>query len=174
MSNMALREVDMTSDGISARDWDTVHQAAVDVVNAGTGRKRATVQHLLRVLDELEQRYGRLPGLIATRADYVKPLCEREALYLEAFDVARTRRDVKNQRLVSHSLAEFYIEERGDATRGRAWLAEFRTRLRPEDKIYTADARRLTKALKLLESRRPGKGPGTAASAKRAKKDQGQ
>jgi hypothetical protein len=118
----------MTSDGIADEDRSRVHDAALEVVSKTDPDDLEATRHLLDVLDELEVRYGRLPGLVATRADYVGDEGEREALYLEAFDLALARSDVKNLSFIAHSLAQLYIEERRDVLFGRQWLAEFRRR----------------------------------------------
>jgi hypothetical protein len=51
-----------TSDGISAEDWDKVHELAVEVVKSGLPSDYRT--RLLRYLDQLETKYGELPSIL--------------------------------------------------------------------------------------------------------------
>jgi hypothetical protein len=62
-----------TSDGMSGEDWDLVHELALEIANAedGSPEEELSRNRLLRYLDELEERYGRRPSILATRADYV-------------------------------------------------------------------------------------------------------
>ena len=60
----------MTSDGISDEDWSRIRELAVDVVNASaSGNDDGEGSRLLEALDVLERTYGRLPSIVATRAD---------------------------------------------------------------------------------------------------------
>ena len=78
----------MTPDGISADDWRRVHELAVEVVNLsadddGTASDEAA-ERLLDVLDDLQRKYGPLPSILATRADYVASSADREYWLLAA------------------------------------------------------------------------------------------
>jgi hypothetical protein len=64
----------------------------------------------------LEEKYGPLPSLLATRADYVDSPEEREYLLLRAYEQARALNDLKNLVEIAESLASFYIEDRTIAT----------------------------------------------------------
>lgn len=90
----------VTSDGISTEDWGLVHELAVEVVNrsaAGDASgSKAKVAELLGLLDTLEERYGCLPSLLATRADYVDGPEEREYYLLQAYSEARALDDAIN------------------------------------------------------------------------------
>lgn len=125
-----------TPDGIAAPDWDRVHQLAVDIVNCsavedadGEARARAA---LMDTLDELEQKYGSEPSLLATRADYVESSEDRERLLLAALTEAKRTSDEKNQALTADSLAHFYIEEIQDFDQGAKWLGRWRETLGTE------------------------------------------
>jgi hypothetical protein len=73
----------MTSDGITRSDWDTVGDYAARIANAVCSQPeqmagaRALTRDLLDYLDCLERSYGRLPSMLATRADYVSSTAER-------------------------------------------------------------------------------------------------
>ena len=65
----------MTPDGISDDDWHRVHHAACDIVNASAAGDEVLSEHhherLFEIIGELEASYGRLPSLLATRADFM-------------------------------------------------------------------------------------------------------
>jgi len=65
----------MTPDGISDDDWHRVHHAACDIVNASAAGDEVLCEHhherLFEIIGELETVYGRLPSLLATRADFM-------------------------------------------------------------------------------------------------------
>jgi hypothetical protein len=86
----------------------------------------------METLDELEQRYGPKPSLLATRADYVESTEERERLLLAAFTEAERTSDERNGELSAGSLAQFYIEEVQDLDQGAKWLAVWRSALGTE------------------------------------------
>ncbi len=95
-----------TSDGISAKDWDVVHDLAVDVVNAPDQDRPSLRRRLLEDLDRLEVTYGALPSILATRADYLDDEDpRREELLLQAYALAESRHDTMNLLDVAHSLA---------------------------------------------------------------------
>ena len=123
----------MTSDGITDADWDRVHTLAVDIVNCSaagddSGETRARAS-LMAVLDELDERYGLKPSLLATRADYVQSPADRQRLLHAAYTAAEQLADSKNCELIAHSLTEFYLEEVADLDEGAMWLAVWRNAL---------------------------------------------
>jgi hypothetical protein len=58
-----------TPDGISTEDWDRVHELSLEVVNySAVGEEEASDQasnQLRELLDELQEKYGPLPSLLA-------------------------------------------------------------------------------------------------------------
>ena len=123
----------MTSDGISDEDWNDVHELAVEIVNhsavddhAAEARARAL---LMERLDRLDQKYGKRPSLLATRADYVESPNERERLLLSAFSEAERIKDSGNRMLVAESLASLYLEELHNLDEGARWLGVWRHEL---------------------------------------------
>ena len=119
----------MTPDGIETTDWDQVHELALEVVYTSaegddTGSTRAAVR-LRELLDQLQEKYGPLPSLLATRADYVERPEDREYWLLAAHAEAKKLGDTKNQIWIAESLACFYIEERSDPEQGKLWLDAF-------------------------------------------------
>ena len=65
---------------------------------------------LLQYLDELGAKYGALPSILATRADYLMDRTEREALLIQAYILAEALNDTLNMKETEDSLAELYIE----------------------------------------------------------------
>ena len=110
-----------TPDGISRGDWEMVHQCAVDIATAADDdvASQQSTRRLLQMLERLEHRYGPLPSILATRADYTEDASGRLALYQAAYDVASSREDARNLVWVASSLAELYAEELRDPT--SAW-----------------------------------------------------
>ncbi|HEY5892303.1 MAG TPA: hypothetical protein VIT91_03640 [Chthoniobacterales bacterium] len=78
---------------IAKPDWDRVHQAACDIVNAYTmgdeilGQSKR--ERLFDVLDELEEKYGEHPSIIATRGDFSENRDEAMACFQKALKLAR-------------------------------------------------------------------------------------
>lgn len=112
-----------TSDGIDDDDWDRVHELALEVLGANTEQETAARKsEMLRHLDTLEEKYGVLPSILATRADYIDDLATKESLLWRASALAEERSDVKNILEVTHSLAELYIDEGLNLVKGREQL----------------------------------------------------
>lgn len=134
----------MTPDGISAEDWEKVFQVARSLTNALLREEVDLVlncqSQLGEVLDELESRYGRLPSILATRADFSE--CPEEAMLLlqEALQIATDQLSIRLalQSLVSlqltagcrrESIAENFVwlgEVTGDQEGEREELEELR------------------------------------------------
>lgn len=155
----------MTPDGISTDDWDRVHELAVDVVNlSGQEQHEASeevARELLEVLDELQGRYGPLPSLLATRADYVTSSADREYWLLAAYREAENRKDRRNQTWISHSLAVHYVEGTEDEAEGLRWLTLLESALQEfRDDEAEEDLARLRS--RLSKRRRSGRGASRA------------
>jgi hypothetical protein len=115
-----------TTDGISTKDWDLVHELAVDIVNAPDGEKAQRRYQLLGYLEKLEAKYGSLPSILATRADNLdREDPAREDLLLKAHALAGSRSDIQNIILTTQSLAELCLERRRLADADR-WLTRLR------------------------------------------------
>jgi hypothetical protein len=117
-----------TSDGIDAIDWEAIGDLAAAVANrTGSGcdasldRKR-----LLRALDKLEKKYGRLPSILSTRADYVDAPELSLSLLKEAYVTADERSDVKNKAFISSTLSELYLETFQRKDLAGFWLELFK------------------------------------------------
>ena len=104
----------MTEDGIATEDWDRVHELALEIVNSSAeGEVPASDQASLRLvelLDEFQEKYGPLPSLLATRADYLVRFEDREYWYLAAYKQAAERGDARNLVSISESLTSLYAE----------------------------------------------------------------
>ena len=115
----------MTPDGISTDDWDRVHEVVVEVVNASAIEDNVLCDHykerLFGILDELESIYGRIPGVLATRADFTDEPTVAIALHEEALAVAI---DPISSRLSLQSLIRLKIDGRHDETSTATLLLE--------------------------------------------------
>ncbi len=121
----------MTSDGIDDDDWERIRELAVEVVNASAdGDAGVERMRLFEGLDRLEQIYGRLPSIVATRGDFAETPAEGVELLGEAFRLATERGDVVNELHIADSLARAYVEELSDRDRGRQWRDVLAGRLR--------------------------------------------
>lgn len=145
-----------TSDGISSEDWDLVHGCAVDVVNAPDADKPQHRQRLLDCLEALEAKYGPLPSILATRADYLdEGDPAREQLLLRAFALAEARDDASNVVHVASSLAELFLDKRDLASADR-WLTRMRESLGAGNDVDHAEYERLRAEYRRLAIQRIG------------------
>jgi hypothetical protein len=113
----------MTSDGINDEDWQRIRELAVDVVNASaSGNDDVERSRLFEALDALERNYGRLPSIVATRADFVESPPEAVSLLTEAFALATAMDDAANEMHIADSLAHACIDDLRDIQEGRRWL----------------------------------------------------
>lgn len=117
----------MTSDGISTEDWNVVQDYAASIANAACADDAATsdkiTEKLLRYLECLEAQYGKLPSILATRADYVNDLSQRVRLLEQAYEYAKQSTDRENLTLTASSLAQIYVEEAVNVSAAQKWLA---------------------------------------------------
>jgi hypothetical protein len=123
----------MRSAGISKKEWDEVVDLSARIANATIAADDALaklfVTRLLRILDSLELKHGRLPSILATRADYTDDARKKIALFEEAWRLGTEREDRSNLVMIASSLAELHIEELNDASTGARWLARLETAL---------------------------------------------
>jgi len=144
-----------TADGISKEDWDEVIDLSAKIANAASVEDETLGQllttRLFRVLDALERKYGRLPAILATRADRIDDSREKIALFEEAWRIANDREDRFNLVLIASSLAELHIEELNDTSSGARWLAKLEEAL--ENHWDDGEYQELQRLRKLVDSR---------------------
>jgi hypothetical protein len=147
-----------TPDGISAEDWDRVTELSMEIwrhINDEDAQERCRLD-LLNCLDALEVKYGSLPSIVATRADFISAseTPDKEELLARAYALAVERRDRINALYISHSLAEMYLDERRKPVEGRRWLACFGTLVYedPDNPLWAKEYDRLKKLAEELES----------------------
>jgi len=73
-------------------------------------------------LSKLEEKYGKDPNILATRADFYDSTYKANILLTEAYKIASKQHDYKNCTLISSSLAFKYIMDSVDAFQGKIWL----------------------------------------------------
>lgn len=113
-----------TSDGISDADWQLVRQYAEEIVEASSNGVDSHLlsSNFMRLLKRLEKKYGRLPSILATTADYTEDAIYEMSLLKEAYITACELNDKKNKSYISASLAEYYIEQMPDNEKHQYWL----------------------------------------------------
>jgi hypothetical protein len=141
-----------TSDGISSEDWDLVHELAQEIVthlmNEDEPAREDARKRMLDCLRSLQSKYGSLPSILATRADYVDDLAEREELLLRAWNLTKDRIDRVNAQEIAHSLAELYVQEMKNRTLGTLWLDVLKEEVSETDDAWLrAEIERLRKLL---------------------------
>ncbi len=129
-----------------------MHELAVAIVNAeeDSPEENSYRTQLLNYLDELTGKYGELPSLLATRADYIDDPIETERLLLRASELAAHIGDTRNVCEVALSLADLYATERLRSVAARAWLEKARAHMSPDDESRWASSRRIEKRLEEL------------------------
>ena len=100
----------MTSDGISTEDWNRVVELSGEMVDSWDDEalSDASRRRLLACLDDLEAKYGELPSILFSRAEYVEDDVFAEALTARAYDLALRREDHRGALDVCTSLAGLY------------------------------------------------------------------
>lgn len=143
-----------TSDGISTEDWNAVHELVLNIVNAeAEAEENIFTNQLLQFLDELEEKYGVLPSILATRADYVSDVNEQAMLFRQAYALAEASNDKNNLTLISHSLAELYIKELKETSEGQVWLKRLEAQIQfSPDEHMSAELGHLRQILNKLAS----------------------
>src|SRR5262245_14796224 len=143
-----------TTDGISTADWNRVTELAMEIwkhINDAAAEERCR-RDLLNYLDALETKYGSLPSILATRADFSSSDAKREELLARAYALAVECRDRINALYIAHSLADMYLGELGKPLEGARWLSCFGTLLyeEPDDPLWAKEFERLKKLAKEL------------------------
>jgi hypothetical protein len=151
-----------TSDGISRKDWDVVHELAVDIVNASAKEDDAMVriykQRLFKYLDDLETKYGLLPSILDTRADFTDDSRISLNLHSQAYMLGTAYHDIRSQRsqlYIAFSIAELYVEDFQDVKEGQKWLNIVKKHLKQgSDDFDVWQYKRLMAELKRLKSQK--------------------
>lgn len=120
-----------TSDGISSADWSDVEQCAEDIVAASANDLdcHLLISNMHKLLNRLIVKYGRLPSILATEADYVEDQQLGLSLLKEAYISACEIRDEKNIAFIAGSLAEFYLESVIDIDKAEFWRLKLKDAL---------------------------------------------
>jgi len=144
--------MNMTPDRVPSADWDLIHELAVEIANADKEEEEARYRaRLLEYLEVLERKYGAIPSILATRADYVDDINTRRNLLQQAFRAARDRSDHHNELLIASSLSQLEIEISKDIVEGEKWLKAFEEALGGhEDEFEKWEFKRLTSLLEAI------------------------
>lgn len=68
----------------------------------------------MRLLDELEKKYGPQSRILATRADYLESFSERRALYEQSLELARNAQETEEIEEIMDSINQLGREERAE------------------------------------------------------------
>ncbi|SRR6266496_5099616 len=147
----------MTSDGISTEDWDVVKDLSARIANAVVGndsRANAVLtRELFQYVATLEARYGSLPSILATKADYTDDLSLREKLLERGWHEAKKIGDKANLVFISSSLAALFINELCRVQAGKKWLSLLEEALESHwDDDEHEEYRRLSEDIQKLEA----------------------
>ena len=103
---------------ILRQDWERVIEKACDIASAtetdGDPMFAVHVGGMMRLLDELEVKYGPQSRILATRADYLDSFSERRTLYEQALALARKAHDTTEIEEIMDSLKELREEEEAE------------------------------------------------------------
>jgi hypothetical protein len=129
-----------------------VHELTVAILHAeGEEEGRQCRRRLFAYLEGLEAKYGSLPSIVATRADFSEDPHESERLLRRAYELAEMRGDARNELYVSHSLAKLYVQDLRDPASARSWLETLRRHLlQVEDSYLLEDYWHLRRELEEL------------------------
>ena len=121
---------DKTSDGINKEDWKEIEELAEEIVSADDEHlAKKYTEDIIAKLNNLQTKYGDLPSILSTKADYIDNISKALILFKKAYEVAQSMDDKKNLTFISSSLAQKYIEELEDNKCGKIWLDELRINL---------------------------------------------
>jgi hypothetical protein len=145
----------VTTDGITTDDWARVKACAVELLHALDSDQEVECRfHLLQCLNELETKYGALPSLVATRADFIEESNKNEAFLLRAYALARALGDRGSALQVAHSLASLYIDDLTKCIEASRWLLRLNKHIiEQQDEEYARELERLVERFRLLHNR---------------------
>lgn len=111
LTNFVCEVCMKTSDGIELEQWRKVEDIAFEIAEFSLNGKDDTelLDKLYLLLSELEEGYGRLPSILATKADYTNDEVLELSLLKEAYVNSLEIGDHKNASYISVSIAEYYV-----------------------------------------------------------------
>lgn len=115
-----------TNNGITKKDWDRVIALSADIANITAideDASEATVL-LLNEIQRLKKKYGRVPSLLATQAEYSAPKLKCKLLK-EAYITADELNDRQNKAYISSTMLEDYIEQDAPEDLKLFWFSKF-------------------------------------------------
>jgi len=127
-----------TEDGIADDDWGKVTELAIKIANVSAKNKDTTMldHRMLKYLEKLANKYGRLPSIVSTMADYTEDLSQSLAMQKEAYVSACEMNCEYEMVNISESIAEIYINQKKDNKRGKYWLSILKANLKAKPDEY--------------------------------------
>lgn len=109
--------------------WRVIQNDVEIYVESSEEEAEAWRKKILLKLNKFIKIYPKSIDLLATKADYLTRKSQREKYLLKAYSMAKRYGDVKNQTLISSSLAILYIEELENFIKGGVWISKLRDAL---------------------------------------------
>ncbi len=101
-------------------DWERVVEKARDITSATESRGdpmyEVHVEGMMRLLDELEAKYGPQSEILATRADYLDDFSQRRTLLNQALELAKSCHDTKEIEEIMDSIRQLDEEKNAEQT----------------------------------------------------------
>lgn len=117
-------------------------------------KEASLTKDAFQLLAQMQRKYGPLPTLLATKADFTVNTAKRHVLLKKAWRTAAKLDDKANLVLISSSLAELCLEDLKDLAEGDQWLAKLKSALELfDDKRERAEWSRLSKLSRRLKAK---------------------
>lgn len=96
---------------IKKYEWDKIVNLAIEFAYPESlEQENLTRLELLDELSLLQDKYGKNVDILATQAQYILDMKVKEQLFNEAFELAVLNHDIKNEVMITSSLADLYFD----------------------------------------------------------------
>ena len=99
------------SNRLARSDWEKLTKLSTKIADAAIVEcdepvAEKYIEDLLVLIESLLQQYGKLPSLLATKADFIHDDQMKVSLYEEAYTIAEKSDDFINMRMILDSISE--------------------------------------------------------------------
>lgn len=109
--------------------WLSIQNDVEEYVDCSIEKTENLRKKILNKINGFIKIYPHSVDLLATKADYLRRLSQRETCLLKAYSMAKRLKDLKNQTLIASSLAVFYIDDLENYDEGNIWLLKLKDAL---------------------------------------------
>lgn len=96
---------------IKKYEWDKIVDLSIEFAYPESSeQENLTRLKLLKELLLLQDKYGKNVDILATQAQYTLDMKAKERLFNEAFELAVLNHDIKNEVMITSSLADLYFD----------------------------------------------------------------